>query len=94
MPGIISEFLAMGMPLQKVIESLTWNPAKEIHHEELGNMSVGAVADIAVIKLISDRVYFYDHSGNSIKGSSKFKAVFTIKNGETVYKSFIENHRR
>lgn len=87
MPGIISEFLAMGMPLQQVIEALTWNPAKEIHHEELGNMTVGGIADIAIIKLISDPVSFYDYSGNSIKGSSKLETVITIKNGETVYKA-------
>ena len=41
MLDIMSEFLAMGMSMEEVIETVTWNPAKEIHHEELGNFRPG-----------------------------------------------------
>src|ERR1044071_3070231 len=51
MLNVMSKFLALGQPLDTVIRESTWNPAKEIHHEELGNLSVGAPADVAVLRL-------------------------------------------
>jgi dihydroorotase len=87
MQKIMSEFLSMGMPLQEVIKSVTWNPAREIHHEELGNISTGAIADIAILRLSNEKVNYYDNSGYSFNGSGKFKTVFTIREGEIVYKS-------
>jgi len=40
----------MGMSMDDVIAKSTWNPAREIHHDELGNLSVGAPADVAVLR--------------------------------------------
>jgi len=51
MLNVMDKFLAMGMPLDGVIARSTWNPAKEIRHEELGNLSVDAPADVAVLRL-------------------------------------------
>jgi len=33
--NIMSKFMAMGMDLEAVIPTVTWNPAREIKHEEL-----------------------------------------------------------
>ena len=33
--------------LVDVIRQSTWNPAREIKQEQLGNLSVGAIADVA-----------------------------------------------
>jgi predicted amidohydrolase len=41
----------LSLPLEEVILRSTWNPAKVIQHEELGHLSVGAPADIAVLRL-------------------------------------------
>src|SRR5579864_1822583 len=46
--NVMSKFLNMGMPLYDVVYRSTWNPARMIHREQLGHLSVGAVADIAV----------------------------------------------
>src|SRR5205823_8476314 len=35
MLNVMDKFLAMGMSLDDVVARSTWNPAKEIHHEEL-----------------------------------------------------------
>src|SRR5205823_3374273 len=48
---VMSKFLFMGMPLNEVIKASTWAPAQVIKHEELGNLSVGAMADVAVLNL-------------------------------------------
>ena len=45
----MSKFLLMGMPLNEVIKASTWAPAQVIRHEELGHLSVGAVADVAIL---------------------------------------------
>src|SRR4051812_37025050 len=42
MLNVMGKFLALGMSVDDVIGRSTWNPAKEIHHEELGNLSVGS----------------------------------------------------
>src|SRR5207244_12151970 len=47
MLNVMDKFLAMGMSLDDVIRWSTWNPAREIKHEELGHLSVGASADVA-----------------------------------------------
>ena len=39
MLNVMSKFLNMGMPLDDVIVRSTWNPAREIKHEESGAIS-------------------------------------------------------
>src|SRR5262249_25622586 len=51
MLNVMSKFLALGLSLEQVILRSTWNPAREIHQEQLGHLSKGAPADIAVLKL-------------------------------------------
>ena len=51
MSVVMSKFLVMGVPLEEVIARSTWAPAKAIHHEELGHLSVNAPADIAVFRV-------------------------------------------
>ena len=46
-----------------MIAQSTWNPAREIHHEELGNLSVGSPADVAVLRLESGDFGFTDMYG-------------------------------
>src|SRR5438477_595007 len=41
MLNVLSKFLAMGMSLDAVIACATWHPSREIHHEELGHLSMG-----------------------------------------------------
>ena len=39
--NVMSKFLALGLSLEEVIARSTWNPARAIHREELGHLSVG-----------------------------------------------------
>ena len=43
--------MAIGMSIEDVIIRATWNPARSIKREDLGNLSEGAVADIAVLSV-------------------------------------------
>lgn len=87
MPAIMSEFLAMGMSIGETIAAVTWSPAKEIHHQELGNLSVGSIADLAILDITKNKMVFYDHSGNSITGAKEIKCAVTIKSGVIVYQT-------
>ena len=51
MTNVMSEFLAMGLTLEQVIERSTLNPAKAIRRPDLGSIEEGGIADIAVLEL-------------------------------------------
>ena len=82
---VMSKFLYMGMPLNEVIKASTWAPAQVIKREELGNLSVGAIADVAVLNLLQGNFGFYDKTGYKVKGTQKFECEMTIKGGKIVY---------
>ena len=51
MPETMTKLLAVGMSLSDVVERSTIIPARQLGHPELGSLSVGADADIAVLEL-------------------------------------------
>lgn len=85
MLNVMGKFLAMGLPIDKVILWSTWNPAREIHHEELGNLSVGAPADVAVLSIQHGQFGFTDMYGARMNGNQKFQCELTVRNGKIVY---------
>lgn len=82
---VMSKFLLMGMPLNDVIKASTSEPAKVIKREELGNLSVGGIADVAILNLRQGNFGFYDKTGYKVEGKQKFECEMTIKAGKIVY---------
>ena len=82
---VMSTFLTMGMDLKEVIKASTWAPAREIKREELGNLSVGAPADIAVLDLRKGNFGFWDRKGKKLEGTQKLECELTIRGGQIVY---------
>lgn len=85
MLNLMSKFLALGLPLDDVIARSTWNPAREIHHEDLGNLSAGAPADVAVLRLDKGKFGFTDMYGARMDGSEKLECELTLRAGKVVY---------
>ena len=85
LPNVMSKFLNMGMDLRAVIKATTWNPAQEIQRPELGNLSVGTEADIAIFDLRGGNFGFFDYVGDMIKGNKKLECELTIRAGKIVY---------
>jgi dihydroorotase len=83
--GVMSKFLALGMDLEQVIRTVTWNPAREIKHEELGHLSEGAIADIAILGMRTGKFGFFDWTGYKLPGTQKLECEMTIKGGKIVY---------
>lgn len=81
MPTTMSKFLAMGMPLDAVIAASTWNPARQIHREELGHLSVGALADVAVFQLMEGDFGYRDASNGMLKGRQRLFCELALKDG-------------
>ncbi len=85
MLNLMSEFLALGLTVDEVVAKATWNPAKEIRQETLGNLSVGAPADIAVLNLRNGKFGFADMYGARLNGTKRFECEMTLRNGKVVY---------
>lgn len=83
--NVMGKFLAMGLSPDQVIQWTTWNPAREIHHEELGNLSIGAIADVSVLRLQQGHFGFTDMYGARMDGTQKFICEMTVKGGRVVY---------
>jgi len=83
--NVMSKFLIMGMSLPDVIKASTWNPAKEIKREELGHLSEGSVADVAILALREGKFGFFDYIGYRIDGNKKLECEVTIRGGKIVY---------
>jgi dihydroorotase len=85
MQTTMSKVLNMGVPLQDVIKLSTVNPANEIGHPELGHLSPGACADVAVFALRIGRFGFVDCGRAKMMGDRKLECVLTARNGEVVF---------
>ena len=85
MLNVMSKFLNIGMPLDDVVGRSTWNPAREIKREDLGNLSVGAPADVAVLRLEHGDFGFVDVDGARMRGNQKLDCELTVRNGKVVY---------
>jgi len=82
---IMSKFLAMGETLQDVIKETTVNPANEINHPELGTLSVGSVADIAVEQLLHGHFSYMDDGYARQDGNEKLITEMTVRAGAIVF---------
>ena len=85
MLNVMSTFVAMGMDIPAVIKAGTWTPAQAIKREELGNLSVGSVADVAILNVLEGNFGFWDRMGYKLKGNKKFACEMTIREGKIVY---------
>ncbi len=85
MLNVMSKFLNMGMDLQEVIEASTWEPAKVINRPNLGHLSEGAGADIAVFSLREGTFGFVDVRRNRMDGTKKLECELTVRDGKIVY---------
>jgi dihydroorotase len=85
MLNLMSKFLALGLSVDDVVAKSTWNPAREIHHDELGNLSVGAIADVSVLRVEHGKFGFTDMYGARMDGNQKFVCELTVKGGKVIY---------
>lgn len=83
--NVMSTFLAMGMDLPAVIKASTWMPAQVIKHEELGHLTVGAVADVTILSIRQGKFGYWDMDNYKIPGNQKLECELTVREGKIVY---------
>lgn len=79
---------AAGMPVEKILQSVTYTPAKALGIEaKAGVIREGAPADVAILDIrdVKDKT-FTDNYGNSISGNKLFVPLMTVKGGRTAYR--------
>jgi len=85
MLNVMSKFLAMGMPLEDVVQRATWNAARALKQDGIGHLSVGAAADVAVVRVERGEYGFVDSSGARLKGAQRLACELTLRDGKVVY---------
>jgi dihydroorotase len=83
--NVLSKFMALGMTLEEVIARATWFPAQVINRPDLGHLSVGAGADIAVFNIREGEFGFVDIRGKRKMGNLKMEAELTFRAGRVVW---------
>jgi len=85
MTEVMSKFLAMGVPIEDLIRRSTLNPAREIRRTELGTLSVGREADVAVLEVLHGHFGYIDNGVARMNGNVKLIARMTIRAGRILY---------
>ncbi len=84
LPNVMNKILALGVPLNEVIRESTTNPATEIGHPELGQLAIGSVADIAVLRVDTGTFGYADLAGK-VTGTQRIVPEMTIRAGRVLF---------
>ena len=78
----MSKLINCGLPLTDVIGMATSRPALAMRRPELGHLSVGAVADISVLRQLDSHFVFEDVVGVTRQGSTLLQPVACYLGGK------------
>jgi len=82
---VMSKYLCIGMPLEEIIYRVTRRPAELLRHEELGTLSIGSPADVAILKVECGNYGYADSGKGRLKGGKRLECLMTMRAGEIVY---------
>ena len=83
LPTTLSKFLNLGLSLEEVIEKSTIAAARAIGREDdLGHLTLGTVADVAVFDVIEGEFELFDTHGTMVIANRKLQADLTIREGK------------
>jgi dihydroorotase len=83
----LSKFLNLGLTVDQLIERSTINPARAIRRSDLGTLSEGAVADVALIEIQNGKFGFLDAGHARLPADRRLNCVLTVRNGAIVWDS-------
>jgi len=82
---VLSKFRAMGVPLNDLVRRSTVNPASEIHRPDLGTLSVGKEADIAILEEVYAKFGYIDCGFARMDANVRVIARMTFRAGRILY---------
>ena len=83
--NVMSKFLTLGLTIQEVVFRTTLNPAQVINRPDLGHLSIGSEADVAVLKVREGDFGFVDIRRTKIMGKQKIETELTLRAGKIVW---------
>ena len=82
---VMSTFLALGMPLDRVISAVTDRAAAALGRAgQFGGLKVGMPADVAVLELQDRPATFNDNNGSPVQARQTFHHFMTLRDGAKV----------
>jgi dihydroorotase len=81
----VSKCIAMGMPLAEAIYRTTVTPARAIRRPDLGTLSPGAEADVAVLRWVDLPRSFADCGRARLPGQGELACDMTLRAGRIVW---------
>src|SRR4029079_3905479 len=85
LPNVMSKFLLLGMPLERVIACATGNAARVFEaFNDRGTLNVGAPADVAALELREGTFEFVDNYDGKRTGRQRLFPSATVLGGKRV----------
>ena len=82
----MSLFLNVGMPLEDIIKSVTYTPARAFGlDDKIGSLKEGYVADVAVVKIVEQKKTYADLHDTKIIGDKVIVPMATIRAGSVLF---------
>ncbi|HXV83212.1 MAG TPA: amidohydrolase/deacetylase family metallohydrolase [Candidatus Binatia bacterium] len=83
--GALSKLLALGMPLERVIAAVTFNPARVLGAErDIGTLQVGSRADISVLQKVAGNWVFRDCEGETVTAKEQLIPAYVVREGALI----------
>ncbi len=87
MGNVMSKFLNMGIDFYRLIQIVTENPARKMGRlREIGTLSPGSCADVAIFRIVEKETKFDDSHGEKMTGDRLIKTEMTIREGVPVFR--------
>jgi dihydroorotase len=83
--NVMSVMMALGSSVADVIRMTTWAPAQEIRHPQLGNLDVGAEADIAIFRVENGRFGMLDSAKARMNATQRLSCELTLRKGQVAW---------
>ena len=83
--NVADKMVLLGETITEVVAEMTSHPAHEIRQEQLGNLSVGSVADVAVLSVETGNFGFVDMYNTKMIGTKRLVCELTLRGGKVVY---------
>ncbi len=83
--SVADHLMALGESIPQVVAEMTSHPAHEIKQEQLGNLSVGSIADVAVLSVQTGNFGLMDMYNTKMVGARRLTCELTLKDGKVVY---------
>ena len=81
----MDKLMVLGMELKSIINATTWMPAQIIKRTDLGHLTVGSEADIAIFSIRTGKFGLFDNRGAKMETDKKLECEMTIRAGRIVY---------